>query len=181
MNALVRRYLNPRRFLDVIALAIVAFAVFVFLVKPLVYGQRAVPAPSITVTTSDGNLVALGGRRVRPLFVDFWASWCPPCRAAIPLEQAFARSHPGVDVVFIDVGESPAIVSAYAHEHAMSSVVSDSGQSISSAFGVVDLPTMVTVDRAGIERTRWVGAAGNAGDLMQAELRALATRPPASN
>jgi hypothetical protein len=75
--------------------------------------------------------------------------------------------------VFVNVGESAMIVSAYAHAHAMASVVSDSSQRISSAFGVMDLPTMVAVDRDGIERTRWVGAAGNAANLMQTELPAL--------
>lgn len=91
------------------------------------------------------------------MFLDFWATWCPPCRASIPLVQHFRRTHPGIDVVSVDVGEDPALVRPFAARYKMDDVALDPDQTVSRAFAVGGYPTLIAVDAGGKVRARWYG------------------------
>src|SRR5665213_2499711 len=93
------------RGLDVLAVLIVLFALFDFFSAPRLAENRIVPAPPMSLATLDGGRFTIDRQRGRLTYLDFWATWCAPCRQSIPLIQRFARSHPEVDVVSIDVGE----------------------------------------------------------------------------
>jgi thiol-disulfide isomerase/thioredoxin len=123
-------------------------------------------APAIVVHTLDGGKMELGGKRARPQLIDFWASWCPPCRETIPVIQAFARTHPDVDVVSVDYGEAPATAKAFATTHAMTNVVSDQSLAIATAFGAVTLPTLLMVDRSGRIASKSFGVPPNGLDAF---------------
>ena len=49
----------------------------------------------------------------RPLLVDFATAWCPPCKTQKPILEKFASDHPDVDVVYVDLDESPELASTY--------------------------------------------------------------------
>src|SRR6202035_1792716 len=99
----------------------------------------------------------LARSRGRLVFLDFWASWCDPCRASIPLVQHFRRTHPGVDVISVDVGEPPATVRPFAANFKMDDVALDQDSTVAHAFGVTGYPTMFAVDGTGRVRASWVG------------------------
>src|SRR5262249_24727244 len=72
--------------------------------------------PGATLSGAAGELrrAAAG----RPMVVDFFASWCEPCRASFPRLSLLARSHPEVGVFGVDIGEEPPLVAAFvAREH----------------------------------------------------------------
>jgi peptide/nickel transport system substrate-binding protein len=145
------------RGLDLLAALIVLVALYVFFVAPWLTGGRIVPAPPVRLATLDGGRFALGAHPARVTFLDFWATWCEPCQQSIPLIQRFARLHPEVDVVSIDVGEPAGVVGGFVRTHPMKRVALDPDQTAADAFGVANFPTMVVIDPQGNQRAKWVG------------------------
>lgn len=144
------------RALDVIAVLVVLVAVARFFVLPRLH-RDIVQAPPISLATLDGGRFELDRLRGRLVFLDFWASWCDPCRASIPLIQHFKRTHPQVDVVSVDVGEPAAIVRPFAARYKMKDVVLDPDETVRRAFGVSGYPTMFAIDGTGRVRGYWPG------------------------
>ena len=82
------------------------------LTRPLRVGA---PAPEFAVTALDGERLTLSGLRGRPVWLNFWATWCQPCRAEMPELVAVGQEAraSGVRLIAIDVGESPEEVRAF--------------------------------------------------------------------
>ena len=150
----MRRWLA--RGLDVLAVVVVLVAVARFVVLPRLH-PAVVQAPPVSLATIGGGRFDLAGHRGRLVFLDFWASWCDPCRASIPLVQHFRRTHPGVDVVSVDVGEPPALVRPFVERYKMDDVALDPDQTVSHAFGVTGFPTLFAIDGTGRVRASWIG------------------------
>jgi thiol-disulfide isomerase/thioredoxin len=144
------------RGLDVLAVVVVLVAVARFVVLPRIH-HDVVQAPPVSVAILDGGRYDLEQRRGRIVFLDFWATWCDPCRASIPLVQHFRRAHPGVDVISIDVGEIPATVRPFAEHFKMTDVALDPDMTVSRAFGITGFPTLFAIDGTGRVVGRWIG------------------------
>ena len=145
------------RGLDVLAVLVVLAAVAKFLILPRLPQHRIAQAPPVALATLGGGRFDLSKSRGRLVFLDFWASWCDPCRASIPLVQHFRRAHPGVDVVSIDVGEPVELVRPFAQQFKMDDVALDPDQTVAHAFGVTGYPTLFAIDATGRVRARWDG------------------------
>ena len=61
------------------------------------------PAPDFTATTLDGRTVRLAELRGKVVVLDFWATWCPPCRAMIPHERELVQKYAGKPLVFLGI------------------------------------------------------------------------------
>jgi thiol-disulfide isomerase/thioredoxin len=147
---------NLARALDVLAVLVVLAAVVRFAVLPRLHRDVA-QAPAVSLAALDGGRFDLAQHRGRLVFLDFWATWCAPCKDSIPLVQRFRRGHPGVDVVSVDVGEPAAFVRPYAAKLKMDDVVLDPDEIVAHAFGVSGYPTVVAIDGTGRVRARWIG------------------------
>ena len=127
------------------------------------------PAPDFTLSTLDGGTVALGDLRDRPVLINFWATWCPPCRLEMPLiEEAFqAKKAQGLVVLAVDIAESRAEVERYIKEGGYTfPVVLDADGSLSARYRVTGLPETFLVDRGGIIRFRLAGAYTNTEEII---------------
>ena len=113
------------------------------------------PAPELKIMGPGGQVVSLSSLKGHPVLVDFWASWCPPCRTSIPaLDAIFREFHGrGFEVMAINVDESRKDADRFLSGHAylMPIVFDTTGQSPREA-GVYGMPTSFLVDRAGIIR-----------------------------
>jgi len=146
------------RLIDLAAVALLLVVAWRWLVAPRNLSESAAaPAPRAVYQRLDGGTFALYAQRGRMVFLDFFASWCLPCRAELPLVERFARLHPEDDVVLVDVGESRSTVAAFARTHGLHNVVLDPGALSSGWFGVQGFPTMIVVDPRGMIRAKWVG------------------------
>lgn len=117
------------------------------------------PAPDFTVKDTTGHDVTLSKLRGKVVLLDFWATWCGPCRAAVPHLQALHMKHvkAGLRVVGMNNQEELETVREY-EEKARISYTSclDPDGAVARAYGVRGLPTLVVVDKAG--RVVWRGS-----------------------
>jgi peptide/nickel transport system substrate-binding protein len=191
----VRRWLA--RGLDALAVLVVLYALFHFFIAPRLVREAAVPAPPVSLAALGGGRFALAAHRGRVVFLDFWASWCEPCKQSLPLVERYARRHSDVDVIAVDVGENAAAAAGFARRYGLANVVLDPDLTAAHAFGVNGFPTMVVVDPDGTLRAKWIGfnpdieaamaqarahygrSSRTAGDIWRAAPAAAATaRPP---
>lgn len=118
------------------------------------------PAPGFTLTGFDGRTVALSDLRGQVVVINFWASWCPPCREeAAYLEQTW-RTYQDQGVVFIGVDwvdtEKEAL--AYIDEFDITYLNGpDIGTRIAQAYNIKGVPETFFVDRAGVLRGVHIG------------------------
>jgi len=149
---------RTERIWDVLAVLVIAFVLYKLLIAPRSMPLAAArPAPHVTLTTLAGKPFVLQEHRGRVVFLDFFASWCEPCRISLPVVERFARNHPEVEVVPVDVGETPGVVAKFAHDFGLRNVALDQGKLAAAWFGVIGFPTIVVVDPRSRVRATWAG------------------------
>lgn len=118
------------------------------------------PAPDFTLTTVAGDTFTLSAWRGKPVILNFWATWCPPCRAELPeLEAAHERYAGQVIVVGVNQMEPAASVAAFAGQVGLTFPLPlDLRGEVSREYAVRSLPTTFFIDRAGVIRRIQVGA-----------------------
>ncbi len=126
------------------------------------------PAPALAGTTLDGAAFDLASQKGSPVLVNFWASWCAPCREEFPLLEAAAKRHAGAGLVVVgalykdDADPARAFV---AEQGATWPTVVDPERSIGAAWKVLGPPQTFFVDREGIIREVQVGQVRDAAEL----------------
>lgn len=147
------------RILDGLAVLVIAFAVWKIVIAPRIYVSKksALVAPPVVLPLMDGGTFALAKARGHVVFLDFWASWCAPCKLSIPLIERYKNAHPDALVFSVDSGEPVALASSFARAKNMKRVALDPEMTVTHAFGVDVFPTMIVIDRTGKERAKWIG------------------------
>lgn len=116
-------------------------------------------APDFTLRTLDGRDWSPALARGAPLVLDFWASWCPPCRKELPILDAFAAELGSRGrVVAVDVAEDPQTVQAFVRETGLAlPILLDRQGAVRELYGVRALPTTVFLDARGVVTSVVVG------------------------
>jgi thioredoxin 1 len=91
----------------------------------------------VTLTADNFDAVALAADRIA--VVDFWAAWCPPCRALAPAIEALAGERAAVVVGKVDVDEHPAIAERYGIHNIPTVLVFRNGQLSARSVGLVTI------------------------------------------
>ena len=124
------------------------------------------PAPalaSLPLTTLEGRPIDLAGFRGKPTVVNLWATWCPPCRREMPVFERAQRERSDVQFVFLNQGETAAIVDRWltGQRLSLAHVLIDERATASAAYGQRGYPT-----------TLFFGADGRLADVRVGELSA---------
>lgn len=139
------------------------------------------PAPDFTVRDRDGNELRLSDLRGKVVFVNFWATWCPPCRAEIPDLEELAEKmrHVPFEIFAVSSDESWAEIDAFfGGEKSRMLIGLDPGkQAIAATYGTEKLPETYVVDQRGRLRLRFVNAQPWADERIHRYLEWLATTP----
>jgi len=109
-------------------------------------------APGFLLEDLTGQKVDLVSLRGRPVVLNFWATWCPPCRAEMPDFERASRRYAGqVAVLGIDQGEARGDVAAFGRTLGISyPLLIDEGSTASRAYDVHLLPTTFFIDADGV-------------------------------
>jgi peroxiredoxin len=128
------------------------------------------PAPDFSLQDLSGQTVKLSSLRGRAVYIDFWATWCGPCKMALPGLQELTDElkNQGLEIVTIDQGESLDEVRSFIERKKYSfQVLLDPGSTVGNIYGVRGLPTSVFVDRNGIVQSITVGNVSTADDIRK--------------
>ena len=119
------------------------------------------PAPDFTLKTFEGTTISLRALRGNPVVLNFWASWCPPCRLEAPLLERVWRVNKKRGVAFIGVDlqdrEEDALRFIREFDITYPNAPDPTGE-VSISYGVSGLPVTFFVSREGQILRRWVGA-----------------------
>ncbi|MHC4404486.1 MAG: TlpA family protein disulfide reductase [Planctomycetota bacterium] len=140
------------------------------------------PAPTFSLALLEGGQMDLEKHRGNDVVIlDFWATWCPPCRAGLPAVAATAEKFQDRNVVFYavnltddDRGETPEKVRAFLDEMGLSiQVAMDNGAKVASTFNVAGIPQTVIVGKDGTVQVVHVGFSPDLEQTLTDELTAL--------
>jgi cytochrome c biogenesis protein CcmG/thiol:disulfide interchange protein DsbE len=114
-------------------------------------------APDFVTEDVYGNPVRLSQFRGQPLWLMFWGSWCPPCRAEFPdIQAAYAELEPrGLRMVGVSLRESAADAATYAARNGATFLVLSDPDSTDTggAYPIYNFPTHIFIDRDGVIRS----------------------------
>lgn len=132
------------------------------------------PAPDFALETLDGQTLNLADLRGQAVVLNFWASWCGPCRAEMPeLQQAYLDNGDGGLVVLgVNQGEQQPIAADFIQRYGLTfPVVLDQRLLVSQLYRTNSLPTTFFIDRNGIIREQVIGQMNTA--LLAEKLRSI--------
>jgi cytochrome c biogenesis protein CcmG/thiol:disulfide interchange protein DsbE len=113
------------------------------------------------VNVRDNRSLQLSSLRGKPVFVNFWGTWCPPCRAEMPEMQKFYQQHKDeIEVIGVSMAprDDPGIVLSFIQQNPYSwTFVHDSDYSIAQRYIVQAVPSSYFIDEAGVIRVAKIG------------------------
>lgn len=107
-------------------------------------------SPDFTVELIGGDAFTLSDARGMPVVLNFWASWCGPCRTEIPAISTFADAHPDVFVIGVAVEDSERASRAFAAEIDASYPLALGTEEVEGAYPRLGLPVTYVIDEDGI-------------------------------
>ena len=144
---------------------------------------RARMAPAFAVTTLDGQHISMDDLQGKVVLLDFWATWCGPCREALPHLRNIAKKFDGQPLVVLSV-------SLDANEAQWKKFIAENGMTwaqyrdggftspISKLFGVTAIPHTFTIDAEGVLQDEHIGDAAIEGKLKKLLAQAREFQPP---
>ena len=132
----------------------------------------ATPVPDNAFATLAGHQLILADRVGKPMVINLWATWCPPCRRELPMMADVAARQADVEMVFANQGEGPSVVGDFLAREGLTlkTVLLDSGQELFRHYGALGLPA-----------TLFIGADGrlqstHLGEISRSQLNAQIER-----
>lgn len=128
-------------------------------------------APDFTLSLLEGGEISLSDLKGKVVLVNFWTSWCPPCRKEMPAIESVYRSYKDIGLVVVGLNltaqDSKEEAAAFAQEVGVTFPIAlDLDNSVGSVYQVTALPTSFFVDREGMIRSVIVG-----GPMSEAVIR----------
>jgi peroxiredoxin len=116
-------------------------------------GQQA---PDFTAVSLSADVVSLSDYRGKPVWLNFWGSWCPPCRAEMPdIQAAYEQLAPkGLVLLAVSLGDAPDQAAQFAaRNHVTFTVLLDPNRTLTSkAYPIFNFPTHIFIDESGTVR-----------------------------
>jgi peroxiredoxin len=125
--------------------------------KPLAKGD---PAPDFSYTLADGTTHTLSGHQGTKVMINFWATWCPPCKAEMPDIQRAFEQYKGDGFVVLAVSQDPEtrLIAPFVRQHGLTfPVIADPSNEIAQRYGARGLPSSYFVNADGTLHAKVLG------------------------
>jgi len=131
------------------------------------------PAPDFALPSLEGPTLQLSQFRGGPVVVNYWATWCEPCKAEMPLlQRRYEKYSPELVVLGVDAGEDPATVSRFVDDLELTfPILLDYDYVVESSFRIMAYPATIFIDSDGIIQARHIGQLN--GRLLDAYLELI--------
>ena len=114
--------------------------------------------PDFTLESLDGEKITLSELANQPIVINFWATWCDPCKEEMPLFEAVYSENSGIVVLGINYNEPANIIRRFVQERGITfPILLDADGKLAERFQVFGFPTTYFIDRDGILRGIYVG------------------------
>jgi peroxiredoxin len=123
--------------------------------------EEKIKAPDFTLTDTQGNKVTLSELKGKKVFLNFWATWCPPCREEMPDIEKLYQETKDSDLVIlaVNLGESKDIVTSFTDKNNYTfQVLLDSSQTVAVDYQIRSIPTSYFIDEEGYIQAGKIGA-----------------------
>ncbi len=129
------------------------------------------PAPNFTLEDLDGRKISLDQFKGKIVMLDFWATWCGPCRMTMPVAEELQKEYSDIMVLLaVNLQESNDTVVAYLREEGINPLVLlDQQGSVGMMYGADGIPLQVLIDQEGIVRYMQMGVAPPSRIRLQIE------------
>ena len=141
------------------------FAVICVLLSSSVFAETKIPAPDFTLKSRSGENMKLSELKGQVVLLNFWASWCGPCRHEMPILDAIHKKYEplGFTVLGINVDKKSEKAAAYLKDTPVNfPVLYDPSSKVSELYSVSAMPSTAFIDRDG--NVRFVHAGYKTGD-----------------
>lgn len=147
-------------------------------VATLDFAPARMTVPALEVHRLDGAPVQLSTFTNRPMVVNLWATWCPPCRREMPVLRDAQRRNPDITFVFVNQGEGAATIRGYLAGQGLGieNVFTDPLNELAAKTSAFAFPTTLFFDRHGILFMRQVG--GLTAATLEERLKLLRAAGP---
>ena len=141
----------------------------------MVTNIMSMDAPDFTLNDIAGNTVSLKDFRGKIVFIDFWATWCPPCKEELPVYQAMKNEFEEIVFLAISTDKDTSKVIPFIESNGYNfTVLYDDGAKLE--YNVAGIPTVFIVDHEGIIRYKHVGYRPDAEEIWRAQIDELERR-----
>jgi peroxiredoxin len=119
------------------------------------------PLSDFTLTDLSGKSVHLSDYAGKPVLINAWATWCPPCKTEMPVLNQYYQAHrsQGFILLAVNAGDPQATTADFVSQNNLSfPVLLDPGAGVLEAMGVNDYPTSILIGRDGLVKTVHLGS-----------------------
>lgn len=117
-------------------------------------------APNFSLNTLDGTEISLESLRGTPILINFWATWCEPCRVEMPILQSLyeARQSRGLRILAVNLGEQPDIIRRWVDEFGLTfDILLDPQQSVAALYQLRGQPSTFAISPNGVINSIFYG------------------------
>ncbi|MDA8171097.1 MAG: TlpA disulfide reductase family protein [Nitrospiraceae bacterium] len=132
-------------------------------------------APAFVLTDINGNPHSLSSLRGKVVVLDFWATWCPPCRASIPvLNRIYERYNGrGVEMLGVSIDDGQKDIMEFMKSHKVLYTLLWDNKNVADSYNVQSIPNVFIIDKNGVIRDHHLGFSADEFDEFSNEIEGL--------